>query len=484
MNTIGNTSKILEIDEVNRIPIIFMELLSKADKIDFPRPPSTGDTLKPPSQASYLVTTISKFQQQLGDVALMVNKGVVYLYNGTHWIPLDNVAMLSFLSKLALKYGVPNEKAKYHLFKEQLYKQLVSDVDFAKSRVNVDITKLNVKNGTLKIDRGQREMLKHNKEDYFYYVLDFDYDPNAKCPLWDKFIESTLPNEDVRFVLAENLGTAFISNEAKTFQSEVLMAWLGGGSNGKGVATKVISAVFGDNNVTSYGLQKLCADKGYYRSLIENKLLNIASESGRNMSNDHHLKVIASGEPIEGEVKFESPKIITNYAKVIVSFNKFPFGGDKSHGYYRRWKFIPFDNTVDEKEADKQLANKIIATELSGVLNWILDGLDRYMLQNGQFTQSDIIDNVAIKFITHDCSQIQFLYDKGYKVSDEERTSTNDLFGDYLIWAEKENIKMQGTKQSFGEVLNGKKLNGKLLITRPRGEGYKITTLNVVKEIY
>ncbi|OGV31935.1 MAG: hypothetical protein A3E88_07330 [Legionellales bacterium RIFCSPHIGHO2_12_FULL_35_11] len=44
--------------------------------------------------------------------------------------------------------------------------------------------------------------------------------------------------------------------------------------------------------------------------------------------------------------------------------------------YFRRFLIIPFQVTIPEAEQDKQLAQKIIKSELSGVFNWVLQGLD------------------------------------------------------------------------------------------------------------
>lgn len=54
---------------------------------------------------------------------------------------------------------------------------------------------------------------------------------------------------------------------------------------------------------------------------------------------------------------------------------------EHSNAYFRRFLIIPFDVTIPEAEQDKQLHSKIIDNELSGVFNWVLDGLSRLLKQ-------------------------------------------------------------------------------------------------------
>ncbi len=54
---------------------------------------------------------------------------------------------------------------------------------------------------------------------------------------------------------------------------------------------------------------------------------------------------------------------------------------EHTNAYFRRFLIIPFDETIPEHEQDKGLSSKIIDHELSGVFNWVLNGLDRLLKQ-------------------------------------------------------------------------------------------------------
>ena len=63
---------------------------------------------------------------------------------------------------------------------------------------------------------------------------------------------------------------------------------------------------------------------------------------------------------------------------------------EQTEAYFRRFLIIPFQVTIPEEEQDKQLAQKIIRSELSGVFNWVLQGLKR-LLEQKNFTDCEAV---------------------------------------------------------------------------------------------
>ena len=69
----------------------------------------------------------------------------------------------------------------------------------------------------------------------------------------------------------------------------------------------------------------------------------------------------------------------------------------------------------DEKQ-DKHLAKKIISKELSGIFNWVLEGLGR-LLKQQQFTESPKAKELLEEMRYESDSVAQFIEDKGYEPS-------------------------------------------------------------------
>ena len=154
------------------------------------------------------------------------------------------------------------------------------------------------------------------------------------------------------------------------------MLLYGTGANGKSVFFEVVNALLGSNNVSSYSLQSLTNENGYYRAMIANKLVNYASEINGKLETAI-FKQLVSGEPVEARLPYGEPMTITNYAKLIFNCNELPKDVEQSNAYFRRFLIIPFDTTIPEQQQDKELSKKIISSELSGVFNWVLQGLNR-----------------------------------------------------------------------------------------------------------
>ena len=80
---------------------------------------------------------------------------------------------------------------------------------------------------------------------------------------------------------------------------------------------------------------------------------------------------------------------LTDYAKMLFCLNELPRTNDKSNGYFRRFLIVPFKVQIPKSEVDPKLAEKIISTELPGIMNWVLEGRKRLIAQSG-FTESSL----------------------------------------------------------------------------------------------
>jgi putative DNA primase/helicase len=118
------------------------------------------------------------------------------------------------------------------------------------------------------------------------------------------------------------------------------------------------------------------------------------------------LKKMASGEPIEARHPYGRPLLLHEYAKLIFNCNQLPKDVEQTDAYFRRFLILPFSVTIDEEKQDKLLANKIVDSELPGILNWVLEGLKR-LLSQGRFSKCKISDDMLIRYkIESDSVQI------------------------------------------------------------------------------
>ncbi len=118
----------------------------------------------------------------------------------------------------------------------------------------------------------------------------------------------------------------------------------------------------------------------YSRAKLPDILLNYSSEKGTELNPDI-FKALVSGEPLQARHPYGRVFTIRNTVRFIVNANELPKETEQTEAYFRRFLIIPFEVTIPESQRDIFLAEKIIKTELGGVFNWLLVGLNRIMVQ-------------------------------------------------------------------------------------------------------
>jgi P4 family phage/plasmid primase-like protien len=247
-------------------------------------------------------------------------------------------------------------------------------------------------NGTLYIEDGKVDFQpKHNPEDQLCCRIPFNYDPAATCPQWEKFVKWALPDSSRLSLLQEAFGYTLAAGQP--FQSFFLFT--GVGSNGKSVVISILRQIHQE----SYEAVPLASlgDK-FGLGTIANKRLAVDTEAesagqGKNGSDmalaQNILKAWTGGDPVKAEAKKVQGWSTKVSAKYFLSANRRPKFMDPSKGVWRRLKLLKFESVVDEKNQIPNL-DKILAQEMSGIINWAITGLLRLYAQNG-FTTSPVL---------------------------------------------------------------------------------------------
>jgi putative DNA primase/helicase len=353
----------------------------------------------------------------------------IYLYNGEYWLEMDKDEFQTFLGEAAEKVGVKWDNAQDFIFREQLFKQFLSVAYLKPPKPKRGITLVNLKNGTIEISNKGYKLRPFDRKDFIKYQLSFDYDPNATAPIFDKFLNEVLPDIERQRVLAEYLGYVFLKHGNGSLKLEKALLLYGSGGNGKSVIFEVVTALFGRTNVSNYSIQSLTEEKGFYRAKIANQLLNYCSDIGTKLETNL-FKNMVSGEPIEACLKYGQPFDMADYAKLMFNCNELPRDAEQTMAYFRRFIIIHFDVEVPKENQDGDLHNKIIDSELSGVFNWVLEGLTRLLKQQG-FSKSKAIDKMLETYMTESDSVMMFLNEEGYERSTLHEVAAKAMYDDY-----------------------------------------------------
>ena len=405
--------------------LVLEGLRSQINRVDFREKAGLDEGDKIPRKL-YVVIAIDEIISTaiINNWGLCTKDGFIYVFNGKYWQVVNADDFKPFLASAAIKMGVPTLEAKYHQFKDELYKQFLSVANLPTPESKKTVL-INMLNGTFEITDQKQKLREQRREDFIKYQLPFEYNPKATCPIFDKYLLRVLPDEDCRKVLAEYMGYIFINN----LKLEKALILYGSGANGKSVFFKIANAILGDENICSYSLQNLTKYESYQRAELSNKLLNYASEINGKLETSI-FKQLVSGEPVEARQIYGRPFVMREYGKLMFNCNELPKEVEQTHAFFRRFLIIPFDQTIPESEQDPELEKKIISSELSGVFNWILDGLRRLLAQK-KFTLSKIIEEQINTYRKESDSVAMFVDEEGYKPATGDYILLKTLYGEY-----------------------------------------------------
>ena len=370
---------------------------------------------------------------------LCKNHDFIYLFNGTYWDELNKETFQKFLGKASEKMGVPTFSARYYEFKERLYKQFLSAAQLDVKPPLANKVLINLQNGTFEVSPKGTQLRPFDRSDFLTYQLPFEYNPQAKAPIFEAYLNKVLPDIKRQNILAEYLGYVFMKHGFKGLKLEKALLLYGNGANGKSVFFDVVNSLFGFENTSTYSLENLTNQRGEYRAKIANKLVNYASEINGKLESAI-FKQLVSGEPIEARALYGQPYTIKQYAKLIFNCNELPKDVEHTNAYFRRFLIVPFDVTISEQEKDIQLADKIIENELSGVFNWVLDGLNR-LLEQKRFTDCEAVKQAVEQYKTQSDSVKMFIDENNYKSHATEYRLIKDLYYDYRIYCIEDGFK-------------------------------------------
>lgn len=374
------------------------------------------------------------------------NDAFTYLYNGAYWRAIDREALQAFFGECAELMGVKAIDAKHHLFRRELEKQFDAIAHFPTPEPDADKVLVNLLNGTFEICSAGQQLRAPKPDDFLLYQLQFPHEPTATAPKWQTFLDKVQPDRDVQKVLQEYIGYVFTNG----LNLETTLLLYGSGANGKSVFIDVISAMLGAENVSCYSLESLTKTDSYTRANLANKLLNCANEISGKLQSDI-FKQLVSGQPVEARMIYKEPFIMKRYAKLLFACNEYPREVEQTNGFFRRLKIVPFNQTIPASEQNTELAKEIISTELSGVFNWALEGLQR-LLKQKRFSECAAIEAQNAHFRQQSDSVAMFIEEHNYSTSINQKEPLKDMFDSYKLFCNDCGYRAVG-RTKFGERL-------------------------------
>jgi putative DNA primase/helicase len=246
-------------------------------------------------------------------------------------------------------------------------------VEGVKRRTFVDPARFNRRgvacllNGIL--DLQTFELRPHTPAEHFTVKLPVAFDPHAECPVFNQFLTEVLLDQPDRDAVQRLFG--YVLERGNRFQRAFML--VGEGNNGKSTLLGVLEGLLGRDGYCSETLQTLSENR-FAPASLWSKYANICADiPARAIQHTGVFKMLTGGDPVRAEKKFRDAFTFFNDAKLIFSANELPQVDDRTIAFWRRWVLIPFPVDFTGRE-DRDLPAKL-QLELSGILNWALDGL-------------------------------------------------------------------------------------------------------------
>lgn len=233
----------------------------------------------------------------------------------------------------------------------------------------------NCNNGVL---NEKRELYDHKFDDLLTKLSPVNYNPNAKSPTWEKFLQDVLPDQEVIDYLSRAVGYSMtgLITEQKLFFA------YGTGKNGKSTFFHAINLVFGDY-FSSMPVESLMAKSNDQHPTVLADLRGVRfvlasePEEGRRF-NEGLLKQITGGEKIVARRMREDFFRFDSSAKLWIMGNHKPTIRGTDYAIWRRIHLIPFTVTIPKEKQDKNLWMKLEA-EKEGILAWCVRGYEQWL---------------------------------------------------------------------------------------------------------
>jgi len=316
--------------------------------------------------------------------------------------------------------------------------------------LDADDWALCVLNGTIDLRTGT--LRPHRREDYITKMAPVEYDPQAACPLFLKFLDRVFAGDAslISYVL-QFFGVAMTGDVTE----QIMPLFWGGGANGKSVLIDTVKSVFGD--YATDAPPGLLVETGQERhpteiADLQGRRLVVASETEQGASLKLQLvKRLTGDATLKGRRMRQDFFEFRRTHKLLMVTNNRPRVKENSEAAWRRLPLVPFTVTIPLAERDPKLLEKlrtegpgILALCVQACLEWQREGLRAPRAVSAATHEYRAEEDIIGRWIEERCH-----------VGGEVYATYSSLRADYGRWCDEVGERPLGGR-AFGEALDKK----------------------------
>lgn len=273
-------------------------------------------------------------------------------------------------------------------------------------------------------------------------------------PLWHRFLDRVLPDEQVRRYFRAFIGVALCG----AVREQVFTIATGTGANGKGVAYNAVLDALGDYGHAADSELFMNA-KGSANAAspalfeLMGRRFVVVSETERDRPLATALmKSLSGGDPISARPLYGHPVTFKPTHTSLMVTNFLPKIDGTDPAAWRRIRVIPFDVTVPPEERDPELGAKL-AAEADAIMTWALEGWADY--QANGMPAAEAVTAATDRYRQDSDTVARFLADDSVCVqSPAVHVTLAALFEAFQFWCQQEGADSM-TKRQFSEQVEG-----------------------------
>lgn len=391
----------------------------------------------------------------------------IWAFNRTHWKPMPD----DYLGKMI--YGVLDTLKRKMDVEANEVTLVTNAVKAVRMRSSLLTSRLfspdeayrpviNCNNGEIWINRdGTHQLKPHSYRSYQLRCLKVDYDPSAECPLFldtmKGIFELYKDGDEIIRHLGEVMGYII-----QPYKPEANW-WMfrGPGGDGKSTILKVISAILGEAYKPAD--QKLLSNSSgmgnnHANHGLVGKLAVVIEELKKGTAlNDSGLKMLSENTRMTANPKIKDEYDFNYIGSLIMCCNFYPVINDTSEGTLRRANVIPFNRQfVKNGNDDSNRASSIVDSpeELAGVLNFMLEGYQRYK-DRGGFLPPESCVVAKEEWLCQANNVVRFVKENVTPTDPDDKMELASLvYKRYERWCDLSGIKAKGRNNFYMDLDN------------------------------
>lgn len=315
---------------------------------------------------------------------------------------------------------------------------------------------LNCRNVVLNLET--LEAQNHDPNLLFTKCANVVYDPDARSPDWEQFMEQVMEGDREKIRYLQKLSGYCLT--ADTSEEEMFILYGSTTRNGKSTFLETLAYMMGDSD-SGYACAMspdTIALKTRDSSAPSSDIARLrgchflrCSEPPRSMIfNVALLKSMLGRDTLTARNLNEREFQFIPQFKIVMNTNHLPAVNDQTLFSSGRVKVITFDRHFSDEEQDKNLRSRLERPEsLSGILNWCLEGLRMYRKEGLQ--EPDSVRNATQEYRKESDKMVLFFDD-----CLEEKSGTNlsgkSVYGRYTEWCQKNGYRAEKKGNFFQEL--------------------------------